>query len=89
MLDVDWSSGHEGDVFLASGGVNVSAPDGWTIIQIIDLRDKSSTGKEAMDMIFGKEGDASLICDGESCMQEFLVPEGTRYLVKVGLSDED
>jgi len=42
-----------------------------------------------MDMIFGKEGDASLICDGESCMQEFLVPEGTRYLVKVGLFDED
>tara|TARA_Y100000741_G_scaffold294646_1_gene235067 strand:- start:151 stop:1797 length:1647 start_codon:yes stop_codon:yes gene_type:complete len=89
MIDVDWSSGHEGDVFLASGGVNVSAPDDWSIIEIIDLRDKSSTGKEAMDMIFGKEGDATLICDGEGCMQEFLVPEGTRYLVKVGLSDED
>ena len=88
MLDVDWSSGHEGDVFLASGGVNVSAPDDWSIIQIIDLRDKSSTGKEAMDMIFGKGGNASLICDGKSCMQEFLVPEGTRYLVKVGLFDE-
>ena len=40
-------------------------------------------------MIFGKEGDATLICDGEGCMQEFLVPEGTRYLVKVGLFDED
>ena len=89
MLDVDWSSGHEGDVFLASGGVNVSAPDDWNIIEIIDLRDNSSTGKEAMDMIFGKEEGASLICNGEGCMQEFLVPEGTRYLVKVGLPDED
>ena len=89
MLDVDWSSGHEGDAFLASGGVNVSAPDDWSITEIIDLKDQSSDGKEAMDMIFGKGGDASLICNGKGCMQEFLVPEGTRYLVKVGLVNED
>ena len=89
MLDVDWSSGHEGDAFLASGGVNVSAPDDWSITEIIDLKDQSSDGKEAMDMIFGKGGNASLICNGKGCMQEFLVPEGTRYLVKVGLVNED
>ena len=60
-----------------------------SITEIIDLKDQSSDGKEAMDMIFGKGGNASLICNGKGCMQEFLVPEGTRYLVKVGLVNED
>lgn len=87
-LEVGWSIRNEGDVFLVQENELVKSPENWKIIQVIDLGDNESFGREAIDLFFERIGGGTIICSENSCNQEFLVPEDTRYLVKLGLSDE-
>ncbi len=87
-LEVRWSIRNVGDMFLVSENELVKSPENWKIIQVIDLGDNESYGGEAIDLLFGRNGGGTIICSENICQQEFIVPEDTRYLVKLRWSDE-
>ena len=76
-------------MFLVPESELVKSPENWVIIQVVDLGDNESFGGEAMDISFGRIGGGTVLCSEDSCQQEFLVPEDTRYLVKLRLLDEE
>ena len=64
-------------------GVNLTAPEGWEIIKIVDLGRSGSDGSEEVDRILGLPTSASVICL-TICPGIIEVPEGTTYIVQLG-----
>ena len=73
---------HIGDTYLLED-TNLTAPEGWEIIKIVDLGISGTDGSEELDRILGLPTPASVIC--LSLCPEFVqVPEGTTYIVQLG-----
>ena len=73
---------HIGDTYLVED-VNLTVPDGWEIIKIVDLGVSGSDGSEELDRILGLPTSASVICL-TTCPEIIEVPEGTTYIVQLG-----
>ena len=73
---------HIGDTYLVED-VNLTVPEGWEIIKIVDLGISGSDGSEELDRILGLPTSASVICL-TTCPEIIEVPEGTTYIVQLG-----
>lgn len=71
---------------LVDGGVEVEAPEGWTWREAFDAGQDNADGSTVVDLLLGLDTSAELVC-AASCPERISIPEGTTYVLRVGLDD--
>jgi hypothetical protein len=82
-LDLEGVIRHVGDAVLLEAGSTFSAPEGWAVVEAIVLP-VDNDGGAAVDLRFGLETDARVLCRGSLCGDVVHVNEGERRLVFLG-----
>ena len=86
-VDLEWASARYGDAALVPPGTEFILPENLTLHEVIDLG-SDSTGRTAVDLRFGLESSAEVLCTGAACQEiPQSVPEGVTYLVRFGPTD--
>ena len=86
-VDLEWASARYGDAALVPPGTEFILPENLTLHEVIDLG-SDSTGRTAVDLRFGLESSAEVLCTGAACHKiPQSVPEGVTYLVRFGPTD--
>ena len=85
-LNISASRIHVGDAVLIDGGVDVEAPEGWTWAEAFDAGQDNADGSTVVDLLLGLDTSAELVC-AASCPETISIPEGTTYVLRVGLDD--
>ena len=85
-LSIGEARKHVGDAMLVDGGLEVEVPEGWTWIEAFDAGQNNADGSTVVDLLLGLETSAEPVC-AASCPETISIPEGTTYLLRVGLDD--
>ena len=85
-LNISGTRTHVGDAMLVDGGVEVEAPEGWAWAEAFDTGQDNADGSTVVDLLLGLDTSAELVC-AASCPETISIPEGTTYVLRVGLDD--
>lgn len=85
-LNIGEARTHVGDAMLVDGGFEVEVPEGWAWIEAFDTGQNNADGSTVVDLLLGLETSADLVC-AASCPETISIPEGTTYVLRVGLDD--
>ena len=85
-LNIGEARTHVGDAMLVDGGLEVEVPEGWTWTEAFDTGQNNADGSTVVDLLLGLETSAELVC-AASCPETISIPEGTTYVLRVGLDD--